>query len=586
MKDPQSDALPTSNSALRRSDRGVRALILSICSVVALLTYARLYFGVDLDDEAFHVVVPYRYALGARPFVDEVNLSQIGAGLVAYPLVAAYYHLIGLDGIVLFSRHMYLLFAIFVTAALFFSLRTLVRRPLLVLPISLLALAFIPQNTPSLNYNSLGNGLFAAGCFLGVADLRSHRRRYVLLAGVAHGVAMFCYPPLALPVAVYAAAYYVLSSRSGSALIPYVATAAMGGIAWIVVLLSDGVDTARDALTLAGRLAEERDTGIDRAVGVMRDAAANFALAPLALGALTGAMLLRDRRPNAAVGLLAIVPLLAVPARPVDLALPGASVHFIANLGVLALPLFYFLREHALCRWLLVGVWIPGFVAGSTISWSTFDPGGHQGLGFFGAAIATVLLLALSICRVIRQHQARVFSKLAPFLPVLAALAALVALQYATASHDGRPPTLTSRIDGGAYSGLMTRPENARFLRSLTRDLERIVQPECTTLFYYGLPAGYLLVPAVPATNTAFLSDRGRTKEIGRRLVSYYARRDQFPDVAVRLTRIPYLAGSGRPRYLPDDPLDALIRSARYRRALTTASYSIFTLRSGACGSA
>jgi hypothetical protein len=584
MQDAQSEVLPIRDTAHPRGNRRVRALVISACSAVALLTYARLYFGVDLDDEAFHVAVPYRYVLGARPFVDEVRISQTGAGLVAYPFVAAYYHLVGLDGIVLFLRHVYLLFAISVATALFFSLRMFVRIPLLVLPISLLALAFIPQNRPSLSYNSLGNGFFVAGCFLGLAYLRSRRRRYVVLAGLTHALAIFCYPPLALPVAVYAAAYYVLSSRSGSALVPYVATAAVGGIAWVAVLLNDGVDTAREALALASAFAEARDTGLGRAVSVMRDAASNFVLAPLALGALTGAMLLRDRRPNAAVGLFAILPLLAVPARPVDLALPGASVHFVANLGVLALPLFYFLRDQALSRWLLVGVWLPGFVAGSTISWTTFDPGGHQGLGFFGAAIASVLLLALSIRRLLQQHEARVFSNLAPFLPVLATLAALVALQYATASHDGRPPTLTSRIDGGAYLGMMTRPENARFLRSLSRDLERMVQPECTTLFYYGLPAGYLLVPAMPATNTAFLSDRGPTKEIGLRLLSYFSRRDQFPDVAVRLTRIPYLAGTGRPRYLPDDPLDALIRSARYRRAMTTASYSIFTLQSGTCG--
>ena len=61
--------------------------VVSAFLVAALgLTWWRLHRGADLVDEAYFVLVPWRWTLGDRPFVDEQNLSQ-SAGLLAYPFV-------------------------------------------------------------------------------------------------------------------------------------------------------------------------------------------------------------------------------------------------------------------------------------------------------------------------------------------------------------------------------------------------------------------------------------------------------------------------------------------------------------------
>ena len=72
-------------------------------------TWWRLFRGADLVDEAFSVLVPWRWALGDRPFVDEQNLSQ-SAGLITYPFVKLYALIGGNDptGLVLYERHLYL----------------------------------------------------------------------------------------------------------------------------------------------------------------------------------------------------------------------------------------------------------------------------------------------------------------------------------------------------------------------------------------------------------------------------------------------------------------------------------------------
>jgi hypothetical protein len=562
----------------------MQVLILSACALAAFLTYVRLYFGVDLDDESFHIAVTYRYVLGARPFVDEVNLVDIGAGLLTYPFVAAYYHLIGLGGIVLFWRHLYFLFAAGVTAAVFFSLRTYVKNALIALPLSLLVLVFIPYNSGSLHYNTLGNGLFTAGCFLGFAYLQNRRPRYLLLAGLTHGLAIFSYPTLAIPVAVYGIAFYFLSGRRRSSVIAYSGVVAFFGMAWLAVLLNDGPANARAMLRLSRSVAEGRDHGIDRGLNVVKDAVTHFPLAPVAVVVLVGAMALYQRRPRLSVGLLAMLPLFALPVRPSDLISSDATVHYVANLGLLAVPLFFFLRRHDLSQRLMVGIWIPAFVAGWAISWSTFDGGGHQGLGFFPAAIVATVLLILLV-RAVSQHATAMRSALvAPSLVCLVPLAVLLGLQLSSASlHDRSPFRLHSRIENGPYAGLFTGPETKALLTALPRDLNHTTSAQCTILFYYGFPAGYLLTKRPPLTNTAFLSDREVIKRIyGSRLRKYYATRHRLPDLAVRLTRLPYLP-RGQPRYLPNDPIDALVLGSSYERVAATPAYGIYARRGGLC---
>src|SRR5262249_47559117 len=52
-----------------------QAFALGAALVVVGVTYWRSWYGVDLTDESFYVVLPYRFATGARPFVDETTVA-------------------------------------------------------------------------------------------------------------------------------------------------------------------------------------------------------------------------------------------------------------------------------------------------------------------------------------------------------------------------------------------------------------------------------------------------------------------------------------------------------------------------------
>ena len=104
-------------------------LALASVGVAAALTYGRLYYGVDLTDESFYVAVPYRFALGARPLIDETNIVPQTPGLLLYPFLKLWDSLVGLDGVMLYARHLHLLFFAGVALALFVVAATHPRRP-------------------------------------------------------------------------------------------------------------------------------------------------------------------------------------------------------------------------------------------------------------------------------------------------------------------------------------------------------------------------------------------------------------------------------------------------------------------------
>ena len=103
------------------------SLAVAVALVAVAFTWRRLFLGTDLNDEGFYVALPYRMALGARPFVDEMTVLQT-AQFFVYPFVKAYVWLRGGDvGIVLFTRHLYLVWTVGVSLLACLSLKRLLR---------------------------------------------------------------------------------------------------------------------------------------------------------------------------------------------------------------------------------------------------------------------------------------------------------------------------------------------------------------------------------------------------------------------------------------------------------------------------
>ena len=93
---------------------------LAVCVAAFLFTWTRLFVGMDVKDEAYDVVLPWRWVLGERPFSHEHTLFQLPA-LLEYPFLKLFGLVRGNDptGLILYTRHLYLLMMLGVALAVF-----------------------------------------------------------------------------------------------------------------------------------------------------------------------------------------------------------------------------------------------------------------------------------------------------------------------------------------------------------------------------------------------------------------------------------------------------------------------------------
>jgi hypothetical protein len=163
-------------------------LSLAVLALVCVIATAwRLPYGVDLGDEALNVAIPYRFVLGDRPYVDEINPTQ-SAAFFSYPFVRVFVEASGgTEGLVLFLRAAWLALTIGLAYGIFAALRARFGAAQALLA-GLLAIVWLPLGSATLSYNTFASGLYVLGVFLGVRPLLDgSKERWFLLAGIAHG---------------------------------------------------------------------------------------------------------------------------------------------------------------------------------------------------------------------------------------------------------------------------------------------------------------------------------------------------------------------------------------------------------------
>jgi hypothetical protein len=558
------------------ASRLTRARIVAVAVALAVvgITYYRIWFGVDLTDESFYVALAWRFAVGAKPFVDETTVAQ-QAALLVFPFVWIWRELAGIDGVVLFVRHLQFLLSLLVGGAVFVSLRRALKSGSAALLCASTAVAFVPFDIHSLSYNTIGGGLFAAGLLL--AYLQSSRA-WLVVAGVCHGLAVFAYPSLAVAVIVCFALRIVLEpARWRREVVAYgvpalvVAAAAFGSILAEAGLhdVVTGYHRSSDYLGHAG--------GIGKIGNVFSHEASTLHFWWLVLPALVllGVLWFTHRR-------LAPVVLLPLPL----LALPGslsnsfasppytATLEYVSHYGALALPLLVLVWPRAAARRLFVAVWIPSLVAGFATAYSSNNGAVNFGIGFFPATLVTTAFLLWSL-----QDAGLEVAALVPAVVVPVLLVVFGGQIY----RDGPFSTMTTAA-AGPYAGIRTSLNKKLFLDQFRRDLARHA-PGCRIAFLRDFPAGYLLAPQRPDTNTVWIATvaQSKTNAYQQTVVDYWQRHG-LPDLLVLVHRIPYSArkAARAEHYRQNTPLlETLTRS--YRLVGTHYNYDLYERLSSSC---
>lgn len=491
---------------MRQRERvaSIVAFVIALSVVGAMLWRVRR--GIDYTDEAFYLAVPYRFVLGDRPFVDELNIAQT-AGLLAYPLVKAFVAIRGTTGLFLFMRCAFVAFFALIGVATYRLAATRLPRHVAVLTAAAMV-AFIPYGLPNLSYNTFGCGLFALGLVLVArAIVAGSPKAFSALyqeplawGGFALAAAAFAYPSVAVGAVVATGSTFLVArgARLASSL-----RVVAGAVAFVVVLaplvLWSGPRHVQDMMTYtAGAVSVTGDR-----LPALWDAFVNGhpEIAKLAL-ALAVCIAVSRRWPRVAAVLVLALPLAA---RGSTLAGVTASLGYVASLALVAPLVATVVRDARFALTSLLVLWLPAVLAGVAVAWSSSNGATAAGLGLFPAAICSVLLLARWGTELARSFASRDVRLALGFGPAVVAHAMVTLVVADDAVYrDARVSELTAKITEGPYKGILTTPARKASLARASHELKALATSS-RALFYYDFPAGYLITGQRPLVASAWI---------------------------------------------------------------------------------
>jgi hypothetical protein len=541
------------------------AASLAAAAAVVICTWQRLFLGMDLRDESYYVLVPWRWALGDAPFVNEQNLAQVG-GLLEYPFVKLFGVLRGYDvtGLVLYTRHLYLLMMVAVATAVFLILRRIVRWEL-ALPVAAVYVGFVFWETPQLSYNTIAAACLTIGATLGlwvVVDGRG--RRFALASGIAYGLAVVAYPTLLFIVPFCAVLLAFAHGRRAVGTVAQLAFrsppqdggAPTGRLAWralsvwalggagvllcvALVVLDAGLDNLRRcwAYSMEVAHATQQLGGAAKAYAVAEGFWRFYWSRPyLIVGALL-ILFIYKRRPAAGRALLVALPVVLWLAGQVEL-LDAAG--FVLVYAALAPYLFLFVpqRRREVGAKMLLWVWVPAMIAGAMTAFTSAAGYFNAPVGFLPALMVSGVFLAWALEAVGRPKAPAVSSGRRPWL-ALAVLVAVVAVtvvfQFQFQQRELPYGDLTSRFASGPWSGIKVTPERRRLLDGFAADLRQQAHPGDQLLVIYEGSGYYLYWPGDIAANTYWMVADPETGLLPQATLNYYRRHRLVPTLVVHL---------------------------------------------------
>jgi hypothetical protein len=515
----------------------------AIAVVAFAFAWRRLFLGTDLSDEGFYVAVPYRFALGARPFVDEMNFLQTAA-LFSVPFVKAYLWLAGgATGIVLFMRHLYLLWTLVVAGTVCVGFRRVVRWELALLA-GLVCSTLVIATISDLSYNTLGAGLLVVGMSLGArALLGGGGDRYLVAAGAAQALAALAYPTLVVVLPVTAVCLALVTSGQRRRALSAWAAGALAALAGEALLLASfGVGNVLRCLRYQRADWSRLNAGGGSAKlwGVFHGVLAHLTLFPLILVCALAVLLAYRRWPLARLALV-LAPLALL---PFGEQIVSGGDGFAVVYGLVAPFFFLFVaaeRRRQATR-LLVWGYLPSLAAGLVTGYTSASGWLQMDVGLLPAVVISGVMLALALTP--RRGERAVLRRALPVGALLALagiLAVTVVYEYQFLPRAVPYAKLTVTMHGGPYAGIRTTPSRAAYLLQLRADLPRVAAPSDRLLIFYQVPAFYLFWPHRVATNSVWISSPKGLEvnddpgPLPPATLAYYQRERLLPDVVVRI---------------------------------------------------
>lgn len=558
---------------------GYSVIVVAISVFFIFIAFTRIYFGVDFTDEAFYVASSYYFVLGGRPFVDELNFVMQIPSLIIYPFTKLYVLLSGgTDGIILYLRHVYLIFNMVIALIIFLVLKKkLVWQTALLF--SFASVVFVPYSIPNLSYNTLGAGFFLLGLFLSYWVISNDKKpKYMFFSGLSHGLAVASYPTLFVAICVYAVFIRMLSSKAEKALLYYLSGGILIFLLILPVLLNAGLSNLKisyDYVTSIGL----QGGGVQKLIKVLNDLWRNFLDKNGLLIVLVAIFAGMKLRKGIFCYLLLFFPLIYLYIS-VSSSDKNVAMKYVSYYSLMA-PYFYlFIKDKKSARHLLYLVWTPSFIAGILTAWTSGDGYLNAALGLLPASMITTIFITLIYLENVSTKKVAGMNHRMQIIPSILIAVLFLLFQYSYVYRDDKILELDTMVSFGPYKGLYTTYEKNKYMEILHNDLRGLGENNKSVLIYDNFPAGYLLTSMKPATSTLWPhSKAGYPKIDGDSTVNYYQRNNIIPDVVVRMNRFPIkISEVSNVDYPEDDSIDQFVEDSGYKEYLSNDNYAIFTI--------
>jgi hypothetical protein len=541
------------------------AVALATAAVAVVFTWRRLFLGMDLQIESFSIVVPWRWALGDTPFVNEQNLSQI-SGLVSYPFIKLFGVVRGYDvtGLVLYTRHLYLLMMLGVAAAVLLILRRVVRWEL-ALPVAAVFVACVAWETPQLSYNTMGAAFLTLGAALGLwVVLEGRGRVWAFASGAAYALAVIAYPTLLFIVPFFAVFLAFALGRRAVGMVADFAFAhppdpegpptgrpawralsfwALGGAAVLgpvsLLIFSFGFKNLRRCWAFTMEVAGKLDQlgGATKAYHVAEGFWRFYWSRPYMIVAALLIFIVYRRWPRAGRVLLCALPVALWLVGPRSML--GAA-GFVLVYAVLAPYLFLFVpraRREAGAK-LLLWVWAPAMLAGAMTAFTSATGYLSAPVGFTPALLASGVLLAWSLEAVAASRTAAGSLSRArlPWLALVVLVGVVgVAVLSQSQGREVAESELTSRFAAGPWWGITVTPERRALMDGFAGDLRSQSRPGDALLIFFQASGYYLYWHGAIAANSYSLPNADALAPLPQATYSYFRRHRIVPTLVVHV---------------------------------------------------
>lgn len=184
---------------LREGMNGQELLAIGAILLMGMLLIVRAHYGMDTTDETFYLATAKRFCDGDLLFKNDWNTAQI-MGLLLTPLYRGYVFVHGSnEGIMLFSRILFVMLGVFTAFFLFGILRRLTENCGTALLSALCVLFYVRGNIINISYYSLGFYTFLLAVLWRItARLNPGRKWYMVLSGINFSVSVLCMPYMAV----------------------------------------------------------------------------------------------------------------------------------------------------------------------------------------------------------------------------------------------------------------------------------------------------------------------------------------------------------------------------------------------------